>query len=189
MRVQNSDLALWADGEPTSQVLGGVEREGMQDEQGQSKVIHPVALLCQRNVGLVRLVHLTKHPAAHATKFDLSSFAILLMPSRMSCVSCDCFRLNSPHAKAQGNSEQSSMCYNLACVCNWTELTALEKSLQASLPACDTGILQVHPDLMAAAWPCFQRSDFGLQTHFCQNKEKEKGIEFVVPTKVSVYNC
>ena len=59
---------LGADGEPAPQVLGCVEGECMQDEQRQGKVVHPVPLLCQADVGLIGLMDLTQHPAPNGQR-------------------------------------------------------------------------------------------------------------------------
>lgn len=63
MGVQHRDLAAGADAQPVCNVLCCAEGEGVQDEQGQGKVIHKVARLGQLDVGLILLVHLTQQPA------------------------------------------------------------------------------------------------------------------------------
>ena len=45
MRVQHGDLASGADTQPVGNVLCCVEGEGVQQQQGQGKVIHKIALL------------------------------------------------------------------------------------------------------------------------------------------------
>ncbi len=57
--VQHSDLAPGADAQPVAYILCCVEGEGVQQQQGQGKVIHKVALLGQLGVDLILLMHLT----------------------------------------------------------------------------------------------------------------------------------
>lgn len=67
MRVQNGDLAPRADVQPVPQVFGGLEVEGVQHQQGQGKVVHPVALVRDLEVGFVLLVHLTQQPVIESS--------------------------------------------------------------------------------------------------------------------------
>ena len=62
--VQDSYLPSGADGQPAPQILGGVEGEGMENEQRQGEVVDPVPPLRKADVGLVGLVHLAQHPAS-----------------------------------------------------------------------------------------------------------------------------
>ena len=62
MGVQHSNLPPWADAHPVGNVLSCVEGEGMQQQQGQGKVVYKVALLGQLDVGFILLVHLTQQP-------------------------------------------------------------------------------------------------------------------------------
>ena len=62
MSVQHSDLPPWADAHPVGNVLSCVEGEGVQQQQGQGKVVYKVALLGQLDVGFILLVHLTQQP-------------------------------------------------------------------------------------------------------------------------------
>lgn len=58
MSVQDSDLPPWADAQPVGNVLCCVEGEGMQQQQGQGKVVHKVALLGKLDVSFILLVYL-----------------------------------------------------------------------------------------------------------------------------------
>ena len=64
MSVQNSDLPPRADAQPVGDVLCCVKGEGMQQQQGQGKVIHKVALLGELDVGFILLMDLTQQSAA-----------------------------------------------------------------------------------------------------------------------------
>ena len=57
--VQNSDLPPRADAQPVGNVFCCVEGESMQQQQGQGKVVHKVALLGQLDVGFIFLMDLT----------------------------------------------------------------------------------------------------------------------------------
>lgn len=70
MSVQNCDLPPRADAQPVGNVLCRVEGEGMQQQQGQGKVIHKVALLGELDVGFILLVYLTQQPAASPPRYS-----------------------------------------------------------------------------------------------------------------------
>ena len=64
MSVQDSDLSPRADAQPVGNVLCRVEGEGMQQQQGQGKIVHKVALLGELDISFILLMHLTQEPAA-----------------------------------------------------------------------------------------------------------------------------
>ena len=68
MGVQDSDLPPWAYAQPVGNVLCSVEGEGVQQKQGQGKVVHKIALLGKLDVGLVFFMHFTQQPAASMTR-------------------------------------------------------------------------------------------------------------------------
>lgn len=71
MSIQNGNLPPRADAQPVGKILCGMEGEGMEQQQGQGKVIYKVALLGELDICLILLVDLTQQPAAITTHLHM----------------------------------------------------------------------------------------------------------------------